>query len=337
MSRIAAFGEVMMRLETPGFSTLSQSGNLAYSFSGTGVNVASALARFGHETYLASTLPDNSLGEAALAYLRKLGIQTTFVNRGGRYIGMYFLERGFGIRPGKVTYTDRLGSSFNTVPRAPEDWVRIADSVDAVHLCGITLAMNELARTQIKQLARAVKSRRGTVIFDCNYRPSLWGDGGYALAAPHYREMLELADIVFMNEKDALLTLGMPSGGTDRLAQLRELIPQVAKQYGIGTIAGTHRQVNGDNTHTLTGYSYTEGAFWFAQPSTFSVYDRVGAGDAYASGIIHAALRGDAPQYAVDYATAAAVLAHTVHGDTPMAAEAEVVKAMSRTAGDVER
>ncbi|MBD2868557.1 sugar kinase [Paenibacillus arenilitoris] len=337
MSRIAAFGEVMMRLETPGFQTLSQSGNLAYSFSGSGVNVVSALARFGHEAYLASTLPDNPLGDAALAHLRKLGIQTPFVNRGGRYIGMYFLEHGFGIRPSKVTYTDRLGSSFNTVPNAPGDWERIAAAVDAVHFCGITLAMNELARTQIKQLAREVKSRGGTVIFDCNYRPSLWGEDGYAAAAPHYRDMLELADIVFMNEKDAMLTLGMPSGATDRLAQLQELIPQVAKQYGIAMIAGTHRKVNGDNTHTLAGYLYAEGAFRFAQPSTFSVYDRVGAGDAYASGMIHAWLRGCDPQFAVDYATAAAVLAHTVHGDTPMATEADVVKAMSRAAGDVER
>ncbi|MBM7565985.1 sugar kinase [Paenibacillus sacheonensis] len=339
MSRIAAFGEVMMRLETPGYSTLSQSGSLAYSFSGSGVNVVSALSRFGHETYLASTLPDNSLGDAALSYLRKLGVQTTFVNRGGRYVGMYFLERGFGIRPGKVTYTDRLGSSFNTVPHDPADWERIADAVDAVHFCGITLAMNELARTQIKRLASVVKSRGGKVIFDCNYRPSLWGEDGHARAKPHYREMLELADIVFMNEKDALLTLGMTSssGAEDPLSQLLELIPQVAKQYGIGTIAGTHRRVNADNTHTLTGYLHADGAFWFAQPSTFAVYDRVGAGDAYASGIMHACLRGDDPQYAVDYATAAAVLAHTVHGDTPLASEADVVKAMSRKAGDIER
>lgn len=337
MSRIAAFGEVMMRLETPGYQTLAQSGSLAYSFSGTGVNVVSALARFGHETYLASTLPDNPLGDAALAYLRKLGIQTPFVNRGGRYVGMYFLEHGFGIRPSKVTYTDRLGSSFNTVPHPSEDWARIASAVDAVHFCGITLAMNELARTQIKQLAREVKQRGGTVIFDCNYRPSLWGEGGYALATPHYREMLELADIVFMNERDAMLTLGMPSSGVDRMAQLQELIPQVAQIYGIGTIAGTHREVNSDNTHTLTGYLYRDGVFAFAEPATFAVYDRVGAGDAYASGIIHTVLRGDAPQYAVDYATAAAVLAHTVHGDTPMATEADVIQAMTRTAGDVQR
>ncbi|QHT59502.1 sugar kinase [Paenibacillus lycopersici] len=337
MSRIAAFGEVMMRLETPGFSTLSQSNRLEYSFSGSGVNVLSALSRFGHETYLASTLPDNPLGDAALANLRKLGIQTGFVNRGGRYIGMYFLEHGFGLRPSKVTYSDRLGSSFNTVPHAAGDWERIADSVDAVHFCGITLAMNELARTQIKQLARAVKSRGGKVIFDCNYRPSLWGADGYALAKPHYREMLELADIAFMNEKDALLTLGMASSAADPHSQLLELIPQVAKEYGIGTIAGTHRHVNGDNTHTLSGYLHAEEGFWFSRPSTFSVYDRVGAGDAYASGIIHACLRGDDAQYAVDYATAAAVLAHTVHGDTPIATEADIVKAMTRTAGDVER
>ncbi len=343
----------MMRLEVPGYSTLAQGSSLDYSFSGTGVNVMSALSRFGHSAYLVSTLPDNPLGEAALAYLRKLGIHTPWVQRGGKYVGQYFLEHGFGARPSRVTYTDRLGSSFNTVAYPETEWGRIADGLDAVHFCGITLAMNDLARMQMKRLAGEVKQRGGIVIFDCNYRPSLWGPDAYGQARPHYTDMLQAADIVFMNEKDAIFTLGMETGECDRIAQLEQLIPQVAREYGIRTIAGTHRQINGDNTHTLTGYIYKTsagreaqtkameaaggGGFTYSRPLTFPVYDRVGAGDAYASGIIHAELQGYDPEYAVEYAAAAAMLAHTVPGDTPISSESDVVKAMSDRTRDVER
>ncbi|MBJ6361179.1 sugar kinase [Paenibacillus sp. GCM10012307] len=347
MFKVAAFGEVMMRLEVPGYSTLAQGNSLDYSFSGTGVNVMSALSRFGHEAYLISTLPDNPLGEAAMAYLRKLGLHTLWIQRGGKYVGQYFLEHGFGARPSRVTYTDRLGSSFNTVAYPEEAWSRIAEGLDAVHVCGITLAMNNLARTQMKRLASEVKRRGGIIIFDCNYRPSLWGPDGYTQAKPHYIDMLQAADIVFMNEKDAMFTLGMETEECDRIAQLEHLIPQVAREFGIRTIAGTHRQINGDHTHTLTGYIYKtetetdrevgDSGFTYSMPLTFPVYDRVGAGDAYASGIIHAQLLGYESEYAVEYAAAAAMLAHTVHGDTPISSEADVVKAMSGRTRDIER
>lgn len=335
--RIAAFGEVMMRLQVPGYESLSQASSLQYTFSGTGVNIASALARLGHTGFLVSTLPDNSVGEAAIAYLRKLGISTPFISRAGKYVGMYFLENGFGARPSRVTYTDRLGSSFNTSLPAAYDFSTIAQEIDIVHFCGITLAMNDSVRYQMKAFARAVKESGGQVVFDCNFRPSLWGTDGYAAAKPHYEEMLALADIVMMNEKDAMLTLGMETREVERMAQLKHLISAVADKYGIAVVAGTHREINRDNTHTLEGYMYKDDGFTFSKPLTFSVYDRIGAGDAYASGIIHGEASGFHPERTVAYAAAAAMLAHTVVGDTPTSTDAEVVQAMTDTAFDVER
>lgn len=334
---IAAFGEVMMRLQVPGYASLAQESHLNYSFSGTGVNIASALSRLGHTGYLISTLPDNPLGEAALAYLRKLGIHIGLVSRAGKYIGMYFLENGFGVRPGRVTYTDRLGSSFNTAGDDVYDFEAIADSIDLVHFCGITLAMNDQVRSQMKSLARAVKARGGKVVFDCNYRPSLWGADRYAYARPHYEEMLSLADVVFMNEKDAMYILGLTTTKTERRAQLEELIPQAATKYDIKVAAGTHRSINGDNTHSMQGYIYTGGAFEYSRKLTFSVHDRIGAGDAYASGIIHGTLEGYDPKRTVEFAAAAGMLAHTVTGDTPTANEREIVQAMNEHMSDVER
>ncbi|WP_372636455.1 sugar kinase [Cohnella sp.] len=335
--RIAAFGEVMMRLQAPGYDLLAQASTLGYSFSGTGVNVISALARFGHDGYLVTRLPDNPLGDAAAANLRKLGIAQSFVTRGGSYIGMYFLENGFGARPSRVTYTNRLESSFNTAPEDAYDFAGIAEQLDVAHFCGITLAMNEEVRSHMLRFAEAMKARGGLVAFDCNYRPSLWGEDGYRKAKPFYEKMLGLADIVLMNEKDAMYVLELPVTGTTREEQLEELVPQVASRYGISAAAGTHRSVNGDNTHSLRGYLYKDGRFNYSDTLIFAVYDRIGAGDAYASGILHGELSGFAPDYTVRYAAAAAMLAHTTAGDTPMASEREIVRAMTQAAGDVER
>lgn len=334
---IAAFGEVMMRLQVPGFELLSQASTLNFTFSGTGVNVTSALGRFGHNGYLVTCLPANPIGDAAAAYLRKLGIASSLVIRGGNYVGMYFLENGFGVRPSRVTYSNRLDSSFNTAPEGTYDYDGIAKGIDAIHFCGITLSMNEGVRNHMKSLARAVKQYGGTVIFDCNYRTSLWGENGYIKAKPHYEEMLELADIVMMNEKDVIFTLGMNSTKEQREDQLEELIPVVAKQYGIRTIAGTHRSIHSDNSHSLRGFLFKDQNFTYSNTLTFSVYDRIGAGDAYASGIIHGEMEGFPAEKTVQFASTAGMLAHTVVGDTPLASAEEVLRAMTESIGDVER
>jgi len=326
-----------MRLQVPGYDLLSQASSLSFSFSGTGVNVTSALARFGHTGYLITTLPANAVGDAAIAYLRKLGLSTPLIMRDGKYVGMYFLENGFGARPSRVTYSNRLDSSFNTAHESTYDYDAIAKEVDIVHFCGITLAMNDTVRQHMKKLAKAVKARGGTIVFDCNYRPSLWGPDGYEKAKPHYKDMLHLADIVMMNEKDAIYILGMKTGKESRLEQLTELIPEVAEKYGIKVIAGTHRSINGDNTHSLIGFLYKNQAFSFSQKLTFSVYDRIGAGDAYTSGIVHGEVSGFAPDKTVGYAAAAGMLAHTIVGDTPMSSESDILRAMTEVIGDVER
>ncbi|MGF9696743.1 sugar kinase [Paenibacillus sp. MABNR03] len=337
MPRIAAFGEVMMRLQVPGYETLVQSNRLEYSFSGSGVNVTAALARYGHHGALITTLPETPLGEAAFAYLRKLGVDTSLISQGGKQLGMYFLENGFGARPGRVTYTDRLGSSFNTAEASNYDMVALASKVDVLHLCGITLAMNEGVRKQMKQLAMEVKSAGGRVVFDCNYRPALWGEDGYTKARPHYEELLELADLVLMNEKDAQYILGIGTGEYDRITQLKQAIPEVAERFRIGMTAGTHREINADNTHSLTGYIYHQGTFVFSSKLTFPVYDRIGAGDVFASAVIHGELQQYPHQQTVNMASAAAMLAHTTQGDTALFTESEVLRALSDHTLDVER
>ncbi|MCY8855603.1 sugar kinase [Bacillus atrophaeus] len=333
----AAFGEVMMRLQVPGYELLSQANTLSYSFSGTGVNVASALARYGHTGYLISTLPSNAVGDAAVSYLRKLGITHSFINRGGDYVGMYFLENGFGARSSRVTYSNRLESSFNTASEGTYNFKEIAKQLDVVHFCGITLAMNDSVRNHMKLFAKAVKENGGTIVFDYNYRPSLWGADGYEKAKPHYEEMLHLADIVMMNEKDAMFVLSMKTDKEDRTEQLMDLIPTVAKKYNISVVAGTHRSINDNNTHSLRAYIFKNQEFTFSKTLTFSVYDRIGAGDAYTSGIIYGELEGFSPEKTVLFAATAGMFAHTTVGDTPMSSKDDVMRAMTEAVNDVER
>lgn len=325
-----------MRLQVPGYELLTQANTLQYSFSGTGVNVASAMTKLGYDGFLVTKLPDNPLGDAAIAFLQKLGINREFISRGGKYLGLYFLENGFGQRASRVTYTNRLESSFNTAHVSDYDLDLIAKKADIIHFCGITLSMTDDVRESMKVLAKKVKEKGGLVCFDCNYRPSLWV-GGYSQAKVHFEDMLALADIVMMNEKDALYILGMETAETSRGEQLKDLIPKVAKRFNIQTVAGTHRAINSDNTHSLQGYIFKDGEFRFSENISFSVYDRIGAGDAYTSGILHGELAGFSPEKTVGFAAAAGMLACTIVGDTPMSTEAEILTAMAGTIEDIKR
>ncbi|TDQ40821.1 sugar kinase [Aureibacillus halotolerans] len=334
--RVVAFGEVMMRLEVPGYALLAQGDSLSYSFSGTGVNVASAMTRLGHSGALVTKLPDNSVGDAAFAWLQRLGIDPALIERSGAYLGMYFLENGFGTRPSKVTYTNRLESSFNTAEWSESTLESIAAQTDLLHVDGIALAMTDRVRDNMKALARKVKDHGGQVCFDCNFRPSLWGERANE-AKGHYEDMLAMADIVFMNEKDALNTLGLTSRYTDRADQLEELIPQVADKYAISVIAGTHRTVHSDNRHSIRGYLWKAGRFAYAEPPAFAVHDRIGSGDAFASGILHGELTKLPAEDTVAFAATSNILACTITGDTPMATVEDIRQAMRGHTTDVSR
>ncbi|MGN8644757.1 sugar kinase [Gracilibacillus sp. HCP3S3_G5_1] len=335
--RIAAFGEVMMRLQVPGYELLTQANSLQYSFSGTGVNIAGSIKSLGYKSALITTIPDNPLGDAAISHIQKLGISTDYIIRSGKYLGMYFLENGLGARPSRVTYSNRLESSFNTANMSNYPFQHIAEEIDLLHLCGITLAMNENVRRQMVRLANVVKERGGTVLFDCNYRPSLWGNNGHTIAKPHYDTLLQIADIVIMNEKDAVFTLNYPSSHQDREKQLEELLPKVAEDYQIAMIAGTHRTLHPDASQSIKGFLYQYGNFHYAQQEKFHVLDRIGAGDAFAAGIIHGKLEGYPPEQTVQFATASCMLAHTISGDTPLSTKQEILQAVNSEISDVIR
>lgn len=333
--KIAAFGEVMMRLEPPDNRTLAQSRTLEYLFSGTGVNVLSGLAHFGYETELLSTLPDNALGEAAKAYLQSLGISTNRVVRNGEYLGMYFLEKGFGVRPSKVTYTNRKESSFCVSRFTDYNVDDMLKGVDLIHFCGISLAITENVREAVVQLAQEAKKRGIMVCFDCNYRPKLWG--GYEKARPWYENMLQLSDICLMTEKDATLLLGMHTEESEREQQVKDLLPKVAQKYGISAIAGTIRHTLDVNRFRMKGYLIQKGEVTYSKPYEFEALERIGGGDGFTCGLIHGLYSGMTQEEAVNFAMASGVYAHTTYGDSPVASVADIEMIMGPSQVELQR
>lgn len=334
---IVAYGEIMMRLEVPDNLLLRQAEDLKYSFTGTGVNVAGLLSQFGYTSSLISAVPDNSIGSSAIGAIRRLGIQSNLVIKNDNNLGMYFLEKGFGNRPSNVTYTNRQQSSFNVTDISKFNLLQSLKEVDVLHICGITLAMNQLTRDNVLKLVKLAKESNIKVVFDCNFRPSLWGENGNQLAKPYYETILSEADIVIMSEKDAIQTLGLSTNKETKEEKLEDLLPWVARKYNIKKIAGTIRTVKGSNHNTIKGYLYDDGNMYYSKEFDFDILDRIGTGDAYTCGIIHGELSDMNPQDTVTFSTASCVLAHTISGDTPLFDTDDIIKVINNDKNDIER
>ena len=315
--RIKAFGEVMMRLEVPNYRTLTQTNTLDISYSGTGVNVLSALSQYGHDTAMITKLPNNSVGDAAIAHLRRLGIHTEDIVRGGDFIGQYFLEKGFSVRPSKVTYGERKSSSFCTSEFADYDVDSLLKDVDVLHFCGIVLAISEQTRNLAIAIARRAKQLGIHLVFDCNYRPKLWEKQDVEPRS-FYETILHEVDSCFMTEKDAQFILGTEARDEATKQQLETLLPIVKEKFSLEMIAGTIRNQTTEITQAIQGYVYRGELFHYSNEYIFEIFDRVGAGDGFSSGIIHGWLTNMSTNEIVEFATAASVLAHTTYGDSPI-------------------
>ncbi|WP_239751920.1 sugar kinase [Mammaliicoccus sp. H-M34] len=334
---IAAYGEIMMRLTVPDNMLLRQADTLNYSFTGTGVNVTGLLSQFGYQTSLISSVPDNSIGTTSISAIRRLGINSDYILKRHNNLGMYFLEEGYGNRPSNVTYTNRKESSFNTVELSQYKIDNILENIDVLHICGISLAMNEMMRQNILELVKAAKQNNVLVVFDCNFRPSLWGDNGNEKAKPYYETILNEADIVLMNEKDAIYTLGIGSDKETKEEQLEEVLPIVSKKYNIPIIAGTKRIIKDNSHNVLKGYLFKNNKIYYSKNYEVTILDRIGTGDAYTCGIIHGELSDMKPQEIVEFSTASCSFAHTISGDTPLFSADDIIKVMSNEINDIER
>lgn len=315
-TKITAFGEVMMRLAAPSHLLLQQTNSLNVTYTGTGVNILSGLSKYGYHTSLITRLPMNSIGDAAIAHIRSLGIGTNDIHRGGKYIGIYFLEEGFDARPSKVTYSNRIESSFCTSHIADYNLDEIFKNTKIIHFCGITLAISAQTRKLALHVAETAKAHGITVVFDCNYRPKLW-NYRYDEARTWYDRMLSYVDICLMTEKDAEYVLGMKTDETRLKDKRKDLLQRAAEKHNISLIAGTLRSGDSEN-ETMQGFICHQSEMTYSRQYSFKVLDRIGAGDGFASGIIYGYDQQYSSEDIVEFATAAGVLAHTIYGDSPI-------------------
>ena len=330
--KILAFGEVMLRLMPSHYKTLIQVNDLEFLFTGTGVNILSGLYNMGDDVTLLTRLPNNSVGRAASANIRKLGICDRYVTYGGNHIGIYVLEQGIGNRPSEVTYLNRKESSFCTSTIDDYDFSCL-DGQDVLHICGISLAISDQLRDCVFTLVEEAKARGVKIVFDCNFRPTLWDDEKRNEVKDIYQRMLKLSDIVFAGYKDATLLLEMPvDQNLPFEQQLESLLSTMCEQYNIEAIIGTVRK-----DESLQGYILKDHQLTFSKEYALTVFDRIGGGDGFAAGAIHAYLHDMPINEMINYATVSGVLAHTTYGDSPMSTKDAILDYMVYGKTDVKR
>jgi 2-dehydro-3-deoxygluconokinase len=328
MTRIVTFGEVMLRLKSPGFERLLQSPLLEATFGGAEANVAVSLAQFGLPVSYVTTLAVNPLGESAIGEIRKFGVDTSFIKRGGDRVGIYFLESGSNQRASKVTY-DRAGSAMAAAKSGDFDWDAILKGASWFHISGVTPAISASAAALSLEAVKSARAKGITVSCDYNYRKNLWR---YGKKAPEVmREIVSHANIGIANEEDCQQALGIEidadvSRGRldpERYAKLAEKVlsefPNLEKQAI--TLRESHSADNNGWSAILHNRKKSLASRHY---EITNIVDRVGAGDSFAAGLIYGLITYRDDQRALEFATAASCLKHSIPGDFNRVDVAEV-------------
>jgi 2-dehydro-3-deoxygluconokinase len=337
MKKVVTFGEIMLRLSTPGFERFSQARSFDIHYGGGEANVAVSLANYGELVEFVTRLPGNELGEACLAELRSRRVMTSHILRGGERLGIYFLETGAVQRGSKVIY-DRSGSSFATLQPGMIDWNSIFAEADWFHWTGITPAVSQGAAGACREAILAARANGLTVSCDLNYRAKLWKWG--KSAGEVMGELVGMCDLALGNEEDAEKVFGIHAEGADVTGgkvnpdQYRSVCQALAERFSsLKTIAITLRGSLSASHNTWSGVLWSNGNFHVAPTyDILPIVDRVGGGDAFMGGLIFGLRRYADPQKALEFATAAACLKHGIPGDFNAVSAVEVEVLMTGNA-----
>jgi len=330
-SRIICFGELLLRMSAPDGERLLQTGTLNVHAGGAEANVAVSLAHFGHKASLVTIIPDNSLGKAALAQVRKEGVDVSSIQFGPGQMGLYFISFGAVVRPSRVTY-HREGSAFAKAPASSINWNPIFENSDWLHISGITPAVSETATQSVQRAVNAAIEANMEISFDGNYRSQLWDSWG-GNGAKVIRELLSKTSIGFINERDIGLILGEKF--TDREVAFERAFKVFPK---LKYLAATTRETLTMNHHRITAEIVTREGRWFSKSyNAAGIVDRIGGGDAFAAGVLHGILSGMSEQKTIDFAAAASALKHSIRGDFNLVDTSDVEYAMGQESLDVRR
>lgn len=322
--KIVAFGEIMLRLTPPDYTTISQARNFVANYGGGEANVLVSLSHLGHQTEFLTKLPDNQLGDSAVKHLMGHGVETNHVVRGSSNIGMYFVETGFGGRPSKVLYNRK----HSAITRIEEDEVafdEIFKDATWFHLSGITLALGDNVRNVAFKCLEYCEKYGVTVSFDFNYRSKLWTIDE---ARPHFKKVIPFVDVLFANHFDlnTILEIPLDDENVDTKTKKIELSKKLIASSKVKYVFGTERVVHTASENSLSSYCVCKnGEYKSEEPIRFAIYDRIGGGDAFASGVVHGLIKDfENPEYALKFGLATSILAHTLYGDVSTLSEKEV-------------
>ena len=310
MAKVVTLGEIMLRLSSPGQKRFVQSDTFDVVYGGGEANVAVSLANYGHDAYFVTKLPKHEIGQCALNAVRRYGVNTQFIARGGERLGIYYLESGASMRPSKVVY-DRAHSSISEADPSDFDFDKIMEGAQWFHWSGITPAISDKAAELTTRLACEAAKRHGvTVSVDLNFRKKLWtSEKAQSIMKP----LMKYVDVCIGNEEDAQLCLGFKpdadvEGGKTDAEGYYGIFKGMMQEFGFKYVVSTLRE-------SLSA----------SHNGIMPIIDRVGGGDSFAGGLIHGLLTyPDNQGKALEFAVAASALKHTIPGDFNLMSADEV-------------
>lgn len=326
MARIITLGEIMLRLSPEGSYRFTEVDKFNIIWGGGEANVAVSCANYGHDAYFVSKLPCHEIGQAAVNALRRFGVHTEFITRGGERVGIYYCETGASMRPSKVIY-DRAHSAISEAEPEDFDFDAIMKGADWFHWSGITPAISDKAALLTRLACEAAKRYGVTVSVDLNFRKKLWTS---KKAQAIMRPLMKYVDVCIGNEEDAELCLGFKpkadvEGGDTNAEGYKQIFAQMQKEFGFRYVASTLRESYSATHNGWKAMIYDGKEFYVSKRYEINpIIDRVGGGDAFSGGLIHGLLTFKSQAEALEFAVAASALKQTIPGDFNLVSVAEV-------------
>ena len=312
--RVITLGEMLLRLSPHNYNRLVQADSFDIVYGGAEANVAMSLAGFGLESYYVTKLPEHYIGQSAVNHLRKYGVNTDFIVRGGERLGIYFLENGASIRPSRVIY-DRANSAISEANSTEFDFNKIMEGARWFHFTGITPAISDNAVKLTLEALQMAKKHNVTVSLDMNYRSKLWT---VKKAKEVMTKLMPYVDVFIGSERDAIEILGCQSN--DKESVFKELINKYELQYVVSTV----RESYSASDNGWSALLFDGDKFYYSKKYQLRIVDRVGGGDSFASGLIYGLIKYNDLQQALEFAVGASALKHTIPGDANLVTAYEV-------------
>ena len=318
--KVVTFGEVMLRLAPENYLRFVQSEKYEATFGGAEANVAVSLANYGVDAAFVTKLPAHEIGQAAVNSLRKFGVDTTKIVRGGDRVGIYYCEKGASQRPSKVIY-DRAGSAIAAAKAEDFDWDKIFEGVNWFHFTGITPALSDETAKITLEACKKAKEKGITISCDLNFRKKLWSK---EKAGKVMGEVCKYVDYCIANEEDAKDVFGIEADNTDiNTGKLDRngyisVAKKLTERFNFKGVAITLRESLSANDNNWSAMLYTNGEAVFSKKYAMHIVDRVGGG------LIYSLLNGYDAQKTIEFAVAASCLKHSIEGDYNMVSVAEV-------------